>query len=387
MASVCVPQSIPETLSNDISDSEMSFYPEGDMKPCMQEILSPVQTDMLSWTQQHPFNWNTIQVLDWIYYVAEALGMDVAELRGESFQNINGQQLCRMSKEDFCNKDQKYGSQFHENLTKLITDSTFIEPSPVDYSADCGGQFAELVSALTNNDEEIHKMLDKNIEILERKVNPTNGCQSYNILGAWYDIDDSMDFPMDPSADSGYISGDSCDGHSIPDCITDSPVFSEAEEAAFPVTVESPNPEAPNPVKKKSRKRNSSSISTDSGVGDGEEGSERKKGNRGRKVGQSSKGNHLWEFIRDLLKNSNFNPTLLRWEDKEAGVFRFVQSEAVAQMWGRQKNNTTMTYEKLSRAMRFCRTAGYFADVPKNGKFPKKLCFKFGPKAFGWRDM
>lgn len=66
-----------------------------------------------------------------------------------------------------------------------------------------------------------------------------------------------------------------------------------------------------------------------------------------------SKGNHLWEFIRDLLKDPKFNPHLLRWEEKETGVFRFVQSEAVAQMWGRKKNNPGMTYEKLSRAMRY----------------------------------
>lgn len=73
---------------------------------------------------------------------------------------------------------------------------------------------------------------------------------------------------------------------------------------------------------------------------------------KGRRVGQGSKGNHLWEFVRDLLKDPSLNPTLLRWEDKEAGVFRFVQSEAVAKMWGRKKNNPGMTYEKLSRAMR-----------------------------------
>jgi hypothetical protein len=65
-----------------------------------------------------------------------------------------------------------------------------------------------------------------------------------------------------------------------------------------------------------------------------------------------SKGNHLWEFIRDLLKDPKSNPHLLRWEEQETGVFRFVQSEAVAQMWGRKKNNPGMTYEKLSRAMR-----------------------------------
>lgn len=27
---------------------------------------------------------------------------------------------------------------------------------------------------------------------------------------------------------------------------------------------------------------------------------------------------------------------------------------------------------------------GYFADLPKNAGYPKKLCFKFGPKAHGW---
>ena len=66
----------------------------------------------------------------------------------------------------------------------------------------------------------------------------------------------------------------------------------------------------------------------------------------------ASRGNHLWEFVRDLLKDTRFNPSLLKWEDREQGVFKFVQSEAVAQMWGRKKNNPGMTYEKLSRAMR-----------------------------------
>lgn len=64
------------------------------------------------------------------------------------------------------------------------------------------------------------------------------------------------------------------------------------------------------------------------------------------------KGNHLWEFIRDLLKSESYCPKFIRWEDREAGVFRFVNSEAVANMWGRKKNNPQMTYEKLSRAMR-----------------------------------
>ena len=64
------------------------------------------------------------------------------------------------------------------------------------------------------------------------------------------------------------------------------------------------------------------------------------------------RGNHLWEFIRDLLKDSMYCPKYIRWEDRKDGVFRFVNSEAVATMWGRKKNNPQMTYEKLSRAMR-----------------------------------
>ncbi|KAK2177449.1 hypothetical protein NP493_597g00024 [Ridgeia piscesae] len=107
----------------------------------------------------------------------------------------------------------------------------------------------------------------------------------------------------------------------------------------------------------------------------------------GRRPGHVSKGNHLWEFVRDLLANPNYNPSLVRWEDQANGVFRFVQSEKVAKLWGEKKNNVTMTYEKLSRSMRFCRSVGHFAALPKSERFPKKLCFKFGPKALAWRSV
>lgn len=64
------------------------------------------------------------------------------------------------------------------------------------------------------------------------------------------------------------------------------------------------------------------------------------------------KGNHLWEFIRDLLFDHRYNPSLVKWEDREEGIFKFVKSDQVAKLWGRKKNNPAMTYEKLSRAMR-----------------------------------
>lgn len=116
-----------------------------------------------------------------------------------------------------------------------------------------------------------------------------------------------------------------------------------------------------------------------------------KKGERkrpGRKKGQVSKVYHLWEFIRDMLADPRYCPNVIKWENEEEGIFRVIQSETVAALWGAKKNNRTkMTYEKMSRSIRYSRKEGYFADIPKNRGYPKKLCFKFGGKAHGWRQI
>ena len=44
--------------------------------------------------------------------------------------------------------------------------------------------------------------------------------------------------------------------------------------------------------------------------------------------------------------------SIIRWENRNDGVFRIIDSKKVAQLWGRRKHNSTMTYEKLSRALR-----------------------------------
>ncbi len=36
---------------------------------------------------------------------------------------------------------------------------------------------------------------------------------------------------------------------------------------------------------------------------------------------------------------------------------------------------------------RFNKTVGYIKDVPKDGGYPKKLCYSFGDKTHGWRDI
>lgn len=70
-------------------------------------------------------------------------------------------------------------------------------------------------------------------------------------------------------------------------------------------------------------------------------------------ISPAPRGTHLWEFIRDILIHPERNQGLMKWEDRREGVFKFLKSEAVAQMWGQKKKNSSMTYEKLSRAMRW----------------------------------
>ncbi|XP_034948794.1 ETS-related transcription factor Elf-5-like [Chelonus insularis] len=88
----------------------------------------------------------------------------------------------------------------------------------------------------------------------------------------------------------------------------------------------------------------------------------------------------LWEFIRDLLRNRETCPSLICWEDYSQAKFRFVRSDEVARRWGSRKGNTRMTYEKLSRAMRYYYKSKIFLPV-----LGRRLVYQFGPNAKGWQ--
>ncbi|XP_064600485.1 ETS homologous factor-like [Liolophura sinensis] len=323
-----------------------------------------------SWTAQHPEHWSSPDVLNWVYFVAEKHNLDTSQIRGEHFQNITGQQLCRMQREDFERRDPVYGAYLFGILQNLLKEAKFSEPK-CDRSV-TPDNFPMLASAPYAED----KLTDiSNSTCTEDGIKVLIGGDIYDI-----DLKLPIEIPgvesnIEP-VDNGYFSeSDSYSEHNV----------DSMEMDAWPRDL---YPQSCLPTKYRCHTNSLSSICSD--VSEDSEVAyptpPKKQNNRGRPAGQASKGNHLWEFIRDTLKDPKFNPTLIKWEDKKEGVFRFVQSEAVAQMWGRKKNNKCMTYEKLSRAMRFCRTTGFFASLPKTGKYPKKLCFKFGSKASGWQD-
>uniref|UniRef100_A0A6A7G3R1 Friend leukemia integration 1 transcription factor-like n=1 Tax=Hirondellea gigas TaxID=1518452 RepID=A0A6A7G3R1_9CRUS len=60
----------------------------------------------------------------------------------------------------------------------------------------------------------------------------------------------------------------------------------------------------------------------------------------------------LWKFLLQLLHDARFCPVYIRWLDRSNGVFRIMESDMVAQLWGIARKNRHMNYEKMSRGMR-----------------------------------
>ncbi|NWU17204.1 ETV7 factor, partial [Cephalopterus ornatus] len=79
----------------------------------------------------------------------------------------------------------------------------------------------------------------------------------------------------------------------------------------------------------------------------------------------------LWEYVYQLLSDSRYEP-YIRWEDKEAKVFRVVNPNGLAQLWGNHKNRVNMTYEKMSRALRHYYKLNIIKKEPG-----QKLLFRF----------
>ncbi|XP_020855290.1 transcription factor ETV7 isoform X2 [Phascolarctos cinereus] len=59
----------------------------------------------------------------------------------------------------------------------------------------------------------------------------------------------------------------------------------------------------------------------------------------------------LWDYVYQLLSDSRYE-SYIKWEDKDSKVFRVVDPNGLARLWGNHKNRVNMTYEKMSRALR-----------------------------------
>uniref|UniRef100_A0A8C6T2B3 ETS variant transcription factor 7 n=1 Tax=Neogobius melanostomus TaxID=47308 RepID=A0A8C6T2B3_9GOBI len=79
----------------------------------------------------------------------------------------------------------------------------------------------------------------------------------------------------------------------------------------------------------------------------------------------------LWDYVYHLLCDERYQE-YIRWEDMESLVFRVVDPNGLAQLWGNHKNRGNMTYEKMSRALRHYYKLNIIKKEPG-----QKLLFRF----------
>ncbi|GFS75748.1 ETS homologous factor [Nephila pilipes] len=247
-----------------------------------------------SWQFKAPDQWQSSDVMDWVFHWATQNKVDLLDLNMLIFNTLTGRELCRMSQQEFGSIDNHYGDALFDSLQYLIAQysgSTLMQELPI-----------------MSSDQDLVEDVD------------WDRCSKWNSVF-------SIDVQGPPSGFSG------CEAAAI--CI-----------------------------KKVGRR-----------------GRPPKKD--GKLRGKQGKGTgKLWEFIRDLLLNPATNPSMIRWERREDGIFKFVQSDKVARLWGDRKQNPRMTYEKLSRAMRY-----YYKSQILLPVFGRRLVYKFGPNATGWRPI
>ena len=80
----------------------------------------------------------------------------------------------------------------------------------------------------------------------------------------------------------------------------------------------------------------------------------------------------LWQFLLETLIN-RANRGIVEWVGS-AGEFRLIQPESVARLWGQTKNKDGMTYEKMSRAMRYYYDGDIIHKVPSKRFHYKFVC-------------
>lgn len=76
---------------------------------------------------------------------------------------------------------------------------------------------------------------------------------------------------------------------------------------------------------------------------------------------------HLWEFLLELLANENCR-SIITWTSKDRWEFKVQNPQELAKKWGMFKKKNVMTYENLSRSLRYYYKQGIIKKVGKDQK-------------------
>ncbi|CAM4662686.1 unnamed protein product [Leuciscus chuanchicus] len=358
-------------LSLILNNANANLYPEP--QPHLSMINFNSNTMAGSWDQVNPQMWTRQNVLEWIGFHVEESRFD-ASLLNMNYCNMDGLTLCATSKETLMGMfGQRFGGRLHQNLESLkaryandLSENTVLSESELDilenilhdsfpfmHGPNLGPLLETVVvqsSIPTDNSETKYSYFDE----YTNQLTPESD-HGYDSLTESFQSSHAGSFLNPSSPESSSSSSDS-----------------DPENSEIPFSVSSKITVKQEPGKNQKRGRGRPPKPRDN------EGYEHFI--QSKKSKHAPRGTHLWEFIRDILIHPEQNQGLMKWEDRRDGVFKFLKSEAVAQLWGQKKKNSSMTYEKLSRAMRY-----YYKREILERVDGRRLVYKFGKNSTGWR--
>ncbi|XP_051980054.1 ETS-related transcription factor Elf-3 [Xyrauchen texanus] len=337
--------------------------------PHLSEITCNSNNAMGHWHQVNPQLWARQDVLEWIGFQVEESRFD-ASLLNMACCNMDGPTLCSLTRESLMSVfGAEFGDQLHRSLENLKSRyANYQSENPVLSESEY-----DLLDTILQysfpfmTEPGLGPLLDT--VVVQSSTPADNSDTEYSYFNEYRNR-------LTPESDHGYDSlpeslksshtGSFLNPSSPESCGSDSdPEYSETN---YSVSTNNFVKQEPSEVKKRGRGRPPKmSRESDNFI-------------ESKKTKHAPRGTHLWEFIRDILINPEQNHGLMKWEDRRDGVFKFLKSEAVAQLWGQKKKNSSMTYEKLSRAMRYY----YKRDILERVD-GRRLVYKFGKKSTGWR--
>uniref|UniRef100_A0A0K0FE30 PNT domain-containing protein n=1 Tax=Strongyloides venezuelensis TaxID=75913 RepID=A0A0K0FE30_STRVS len=366
-------------------------------------IPNNTHVDLTRFRYKSPKDWTADDVLAWMIDVAKRHNIGMERFDLTQFATINGNLLLMMQEEHFIEREPTHGKLLYQELLHLITETNNnykkVDECAVSYLVQrlkeeetrnkntnnllatqaLGNNFGiSRNQALAAKAIPFQSLLNASSQDTNSQINMSNQIPSLGIhqqqsSNSQLNYSTPQNHDKTPSTSSIKTSP-----HSIQQKLTKSD--SLLVNGSFNLQNHSLHPSPSSFITSQGNdtiiERNTSTL-----LQKGKEVKTRRKS-------QHTKGNKLWEFIRDALRDPTTNPSIVKWEDPHQGVFRIIESEKLARLWGEKKNNQKMTYEKLSRAMRTYYEKQILVPVPKTGLYPKKLVYKFGPCAHGWKtDM
>jgi len=94
-------------------------------------------------------------------------------------------------------------------------------------------------------------------------------------------------------------------------------------------------------------------------------------------VTTSSSHIHLWQFLKELLSQTDVHGSAIRWLDRSRGVFKIEDSVRVARLWGKRKNRPAMNYDKLSRSIRQYYRKGIMKKTERSQRLVYQFCHPY----------